>query len=291
VTAPAAASIRDALTHTACFFSARARETILCENFHKHAFEVRAIAAAAGADGTVCDLGGGLGVNLLTLRRLGHRGRLVLIDRFVEYDEQNRMGSAADAISILTSHNIEFLRQDFWVDVNLPLPDGVCNVTTCFDVVEHLPGHPLHQLRELHRLLRPGGTCILGGPNSVSLMKRLKLLFGMHPYTPLEAWLEDRFFEHFREYSRREYEELLRRAGFEAIASIPSAAVTLSRARKGFHRRPLAAASPVRLLLWGLAAAELAVPTLRHTIYAWGKSPLHPRPFSSGSRDMTAPQE
>lgn len=268
-----AADIGAALEQTARAFPPPARETILCENFHKHVFEIRLIRESAVADGMVFDLGGGLGVNLLALRQLGHRGRLIVIDRFEEYDEQNRMGPFSGAAALLSGHDIEIVRQDFWADPTLALADGMADVTTCFDVVEHLPGHPLRQLRELQRILRAAGTCIIGGPNSVSLMKRLKLLSGRHPYTPLEAWLAEPFFEHFREYSWREYEELLRRSGFDEIASAPSAAVTLSRAREGYHRRWLPFASPVRLALWALAAAETAIPSLRHTIYAWGKKP------------------
>jgi SAM-dependent methyltransferase len=275
--APAPVSIEQALTQTADFFSPRGRETILRENFYKHIFEVRRITNAAGMDGTVCDLGGGLGVNLLTLRLLGHRGRLILVDRFDEYDADNRMGSTTDATPLLVAHRIDYLQQDFWADAVLPLPDGVCDVTTCFDVVEHLPGHPLRQLRELRRLLRPAGMCMISGPNSVSLMKRLKLLAGRHPYTSLDAWLTTPFYDHFREYSRAEYEELLRRAGFEAIASRPSAAVSWTRARKRFHRRVVPALSPVRVALCAVAAVETAIPPLRHAIYAWGRRPSAPR--------------
>lgn len=262
--------VEGAVRRTAQLFPERARDVILGENLYKHTREVTTIAEAAGPDGTVCDLGGGLGVNLLTLRALGHRGRLVLIDRFNEYDEANRMGPFSAADDSLRSHDIEIVAQDFWADARLPLDEGIAHTTTCFDVVEHLPGHPLRQLRELRRLLRPGGTCLISGPNSVSLMKRLRLLSGRHPYTPIEYWLEDPFFEHFREYSRDEYEELLRRSGFDDVASDATATITLCRARQGYHRRMLPATSPVRLALWGLAAVESVVPPLRHTVYAWG---------------------
>lgn len=259
-----------ALQKVADLFSDRAAETILCENRYKHAYEIERIRTAAGVDGTICDLGGGLGVNLLTLRALGHEGRLILVDRFDEYDSGNRMGSFAGARTVVDEYRIEVVHRDFWADATLPLDAGSVDVATCFDVVEHLPGHPLRQLRELHRLLRPGGLCLISGPNSVSLMKRLKLLSGEHPYTPLSMWLEDPFYEHFREYSEGEYAELLTRAGFDSVRTHASAAVTQGRARSGYHRRPLSPLSPVRLALWGLAAVESAVPSLRHTVYAWG---------------------
>jgi SAM-dependent methyltransferase len=171
---------------------------------------------------------------------------------------------------VLNDHDIEIIRQDFWADPALPVADASVDVATCFDVVEHLPGHPLRQLRELHRMLRPGGRCLLSGPNGVSLMKRLRTMAGQYPYAPFEAWVSEPFYEHYREYAPAEYEELLRRSGFRNVASRGSAAVTLCRARKGYHRRRLSRLSPKRAALWGVAAVETAVPGMRHVIYAWG---------------------
>ena len=259
-----------AIARTAGAFAPAAAETILCENLHKHAFEVAAVQRAAGRDGVVYDLGGGVGVNLLVLRELGHRGRLVLIDSFDEYDDGNRMGSWASMLDTLQDHDVEVIRHNFWTDPALPLEAASASVATCFDVVEHLPGHPLQQLRELYRLLQPGGTCLISGPNGVSLMKRVKTLAGRYPYAPFEAWMSDTFYEHYREYAPAEYEELLRRSGFTAVRSRPSAAVTVCRARRGYHRRRLPLLSPLRAALWGVAAIETAMPGLRHTIYVSG---------------------
>lgn len=273
MTAPGRSDIARALRTTAAGMSSSAAETVLNENYYKHLYEITAIVQAAGLDRTVCDLGGGPGVNLRALRVLGHTGRLVLIDRFQEYDETNRMGSRDDAVGAMRKHGIEVIAQDFWAQPALPVDDGTAAVTTCFDVVEHLPGHPLRQLRELQRILEPGGRCVISGPNGVSLMKRLKAAVGKYPYASLDAWLQDDFYEHFREYVRSEYEEILRRSGFEGVESRASADVTYSRATHGYWRYRRSAASPVRLLLWGMAAVETIAPGLRHAVYAWGTKP------------------
>lgn len=267
------ASVEQALLRTAERFPPAARDIILYENRFKHLHELRCILHGAGEHGSVCDLGGGLGVNLIALREFGCQGRLVLVDQLDEYDDGNRMGSWTSVRDMLEGANIEILRTDFWRESELSLEDGSFDMTTCLDVVEHLPGHPLRQLGELRRILRPGGTCLISGPNGVSLMKRLSVLAGRYPYSPLDSWLTEPYYEHYREYTRPEYEELLRRAGFSGVASEASAAVTRCRARFRYHRHRLSPLSLKIPLLWGLAAAESLLPGTRHGVYAWGQTP------------------
>jgi len=46
---------------------------------------------------------------------------------------------------------------------SIPLPDASFDACLCTEVLEHLP-HPIEALRELARLLRPGGRLILTAP-------------------------------------------------------------------------------------------------------------------------------
>jgi SAM-dependent methyltransferase len=266
---PTDAAIRRAILAVADSYGGVARDTIMWENERKHLREVRDI-LKSGPDAAVLDLGGGVGVNLLILRQLGHTGRLLLVERFDEYDEGNRMGSRATALRLLEASGVDVVQVDFWPDCNLPLEPECIDVACCYDVLEHLPGHPLRQLAELKRLLRNDGRILISAPNAASLMKRLKLLAGRQPYSSYDEWIRDTYFEHFREYLREEYEDLLRRAGFDDVRSEYSAVIPLSRSANRYHRRRHWPLSPVVFALHLNAAIELLVPSLRHTVYAEG---------------------
>jgi SAM-dependent methyltransferase len=248
-------------------FGGAARETILYENIDKHRYECGWMLQHAGAEGGVLDLGGGLGVNLLVLRALDVGQRLVLVDRFLEYTEENRMGERQRGLELLRAAGVEVIEQDFWAEPALPFGEDTFGVVTVLDVVEHLPGHPLRQLAEVRRVLKPGGRVLLSGPNAASLRKRLDLLAGRHPYAPFEEWTKDFYHLHHREYTPVEYARLLERAGLTVEERRTSHAVWVARSRNRFWRRPRSRLSPVVGGLYLMRIAEALLPPLRHTVY------------------------
>jgi len=265
------AAMLDAVRHVAGHFDAHARQTILCENIEKHIQEIALITdGASGLDGGVIDIGGGLGINLLVLRKLDWTGQLVLVDKLTEYDDDNRMGNSGRALELLRAANVTVQQIDIWPDVRLPYNSGTFDVATTFDVIEHLPGHPLRQLEEMRRVLKPGGRCVVGAPNATSLMKRLHLATGKHPYMPFDQWISDEYIYHYREYTESEYRTLMERAGYTNVQTILSNAVTVSRARAHYHRRVHHALAPVAIALRLAALVETALPNLRHSVYSVG---------------------
>ena len=58
----------------------------------------------------------------------------------------------------------------------LPYPDASFDLVTATEVIEHLADFR-RVVREIHRVLRPGGVCILSTPNILNLNSRLRFLW------------------------------------------------------------------------------------------------------------------
>ena len=79
------------------------------------------------------------------------------------------------------------------------------------EVIEHLYTAPSLVLSFLHSLLSASGKLIVQTPNAVALHKRVQMLAGRNPYTPI---VEDNTNPmHFREYTKRELFDYLEGAG------------------------------------------------------------------------------
>ncbi len=261
-------AIRKALSGVADEFGGAAHDTIMFENFGKHLFELKLIADHLPANGRLLDVGGGVGVNLMTLRKLGYGGAaLHLMDQFEEYTDDNRMGDSREAQQLSSRNNIEVLTRNILEQPSMPFEDSSLDMVTFFDVIEHLPTNPFKILKEVYRVLVPGGTLLLSGPNARSFMKRVKMLQGIHPYIPFDLWIQDKYYSHFREYMPEEYAAVLLKCNFTVKEVKRLAEPSVTRARNLYYNRHHSAISPVSLALTAIAAIELAVPGLRSTVY------------------------
>lgn len=250
---------------------APAKNTILFENRGKHLFEIKTILENT-RNGKLLDIGGGLGVNFFCLSNLNKNNfEFILIDRFEEYNDSNRMGSFSSAANLMKEVNINVVNQDFWQNKKLPFKDNYFDLISILDVTEHLPGNPLYLLKEAYRVLRPGGLLFLGGPNSVSLLKRVMMFFGRNPYINLGTWLNDKYFFHYREYNKHEQEELIKLSNLKLIKTFMLAEPTNTQAKYRFYYDGKKKRSVKTIILYLMDIMERLIPNLRATVYCIAK--------------------
>lgn len=104
----------------------------------------------------------------------------------------------------------------------LPFPDNAFDVITCWETMEHFNFNPVGFVRDLKRLLKPGGRVLVTAPNVANLANRVRLLCGrpigmaMTHYREFYGYNEGRFLGfHWREYTLAELERLFQLEGFE----------------------------------------------------------------------------
>ncbi len=97
---------------------------------------------------------------------------------------------------------------------HLPNRDGVFDAVSCLDVIEHVLD-PRHLLRELARVLRPGGILVLTTPNIRAYWHISTLIRGRFPHTSSDPEGYDGGHLHY--FTFADVCHLLTEAGFDAI--------------------------------------------------------------------------
>lgn len=85
------------------------------------------------------------------------------------------------------------------------------------EVVEHVYTAPELFLSSMKSWLQPGGILIIQTPNAVFLPKRLKMLFGFHPFEKIRQNSSNP--GHFREYTLSELTHIARSSGLRVVSS------------------------------------------------------------------------
>lgn len=97
----------------------------------------------------------------------------------------------------------------------LPFAEHTADVVVALELFEHIDGHePL--LREIHRVLKPGGKLLLTTPNILNLKSRiLFLLTGyLYNFPSLDPEVRDPVHQHISPFSLDRYRWSLRQSGF-----------------------------------------------------------------------------
>jgi SAM-dependent methyltransferase len=96
----------------------------------------------------------------------------------------------------------------------LPFADASFDGVLCCEILEHLTADPTAMLRQIHRVLKPGGWMVLTTPNVANVVNLLHLAHGRNVYHPYEADYGPTW-RHNREYTTAEVVDLVNGTGFE----------------------------------------------------------------------------
>lgn len=159
----------------------------------------------------ILEIGAYLGVVSLTLSQLGFSVTACDIPEFMQ-NKQLQERYRHDGVSILSAN----LR-----DYKIPAPSEEFDLVIMCETLEHLNFNPIPVLLEINRVLKNGRGLYLSLPNLISLVNRVKLLFGHSIHNPVSDFFAQ-FSDkgnmivglHWREYTAGEIRELLGKLGF-----------------------------------------------------------------------------
>jgi SAM-dependent methyltransferase len=170
------------------------------------------LALLPGGAGRALDCGCGAGDNARLLKQRGWRVTGVTLSTA----EQRAAAEHCERV--------------FVADLEQQLPEAIgagYDAVLLSHVLEHLRA-PAQLLREVRRVLAPGGVVLVALPNVLFYPIRLKALFGRFDYTP-DGIMDE---THVRFYTFESGAELLRENGFEVVAARADAAFPLWKLRR-----------------------------------------------------------
>ena len=141
----------------------------------------------------IADLGGGIGLLSPACAALGMDATLV--DDFGDAVNQR---FPVEELGVHRRAGVKVIAtpvQDFGAHFD----DASLDVVTCIETIEHWHHAPRAVMREVARVLRPGGTFVLAAPNAAAVHHRAKLLCGRSNWSRFDDWY---FPEEFRGHVR-----------------------------------------------------------------------------------------
>lgn len=93
-----------------------------------------------------------------------------------------------------------------------PYADGSFDIVLCCELIEHLLVDPSHMLKEIHRVLKPGGVIFISTPNVARLENVFRLIHNRNIFHPYSGY--GPYGRHNREYTANELAILLKMHNF-----------------------------------------------------------------------------
>lgn len=148
----------------------------------------------APAEGTVVDIGGGVGLLSLAVALTGRRS--LLIDDFGDRVNET---FGRDCLTLHREFGVAIDSRDVIAEGLDLRPESIDLVMT-FESMEHWHHSPRAMLHQAVAALKPGGHLVIGVPNCVNLRKRITVPLGRGKWSSMADWYEQpRFRGHVRE--------------------------------------------------------------------------------------------
>lgn len=155
----------------------------------------------------------------------------------------------------------------------VPFADEYFDVVVFSEIIEHLPVLSIRTiLKELRRILKPGGLLAISTPNQASLSNRLRFLKGHSLFSlPVEVSYARGTFGHIRLYTLKELREILALSGFSVAREFCLNCYLFSSSRNTAARRLLSG-----LVAVGAEVLRLVSPEISDALFIIGKKSASP---------------
>jgi SAM-dependent methyltransferase len=171
----------------------------------RFAFDMKLVTDEQGTDISVVDLAGGIGLFSLGFAKLGARS--VIVD---DWGDDIELYDRGPLFAMFSRHGVEVVERDVLKEP-FGLAEASFDAATSFHFLEHAYHSPKRAFHELGAALKPGGTLVIAGPNSVNLRKRITMPFGGYVWSPMDSWYDSENFRgHVREPSVKDLEYIAR---------------------------------------------------------------------------------
>jgi hypothetical protein len=146
---------------------------------------------------------------------IGPRFEVDLIHRLLPKAQVDTLGLNKGLIPPRAGErNFEYDLNNTW-DVSSTPTLGRYRLVVMAEVLEHLSTAPSIVLSWIATLLEPGAYLLIQTPNAVALPKRLRMLAGRHPFSPLTT--DQAYPGHIREYTVAELRREGRSLGLDVV--------------------------------------------------------------------------